>query len=1028
MYLSDYLKDPQYANADPEKLARWEYGNNPSFQKVDFDTFFDIFDDTVQQDYSVSQPASSGNTGNAPVVSAPPSSDGDKGGLFDDFVDMSQYGALSTMGSIVTGLDELGKYVGIDTPDLGIAESLRASADSQLGELSAENLAAYTDTGFEEDENGDLKIKDGWSARGVLMHIGQGIGSTVPTMVGGGVLGKGLSAIGRRTAAGLGGKTAQARIATNAPTGTVPKGLGYAGVGGQAIGGGTAESIRQDMSNIPLETMAKSTPFKIVYAAIKEEAAEKGENKTEMEMAREAREVIIEEAVSSGYGKAALMGAATTGFGGPLLEKALIGKLAKRWWTNTAGAGVVETAQEGIESAGEQIITNLEVGNFGDPDRDLYKDAKSAAAMGATIGGLTGSTMAGATQIPAQLFGVGQKDAPTQEELDATQQPVDSTQVDSNETPATEDGSIDLNDAEQVEALGQASSTPDRVTTMENNSIDGAEQQAAPLNTAGVPDPAQVAVGGMPAGPDPVSVLPDAPAQQAAQQQAPQATVPMPAPEQAPAAGLGNPVTVPTQEQYTDRIMADRAREQAIFDAQRDDQTAQQRAAQAQQNTPTYPDVNEFNNNRGLDGLNQERLRRENEGDTDGATLVAMQIKYQKELNQGNFDNPAAETTAMKNYQRINESLEAHNKRTKSSTKKPIKPAMKKEEWLGIVDDGTTSFAPIIERIINAEMSNPNSDALLKIGKLAITASGNQTLFGRPVTAGVLNAWVTKQYSDLGIAENNLADPTVGVNQNGAPAEQAIEPESIGPATSDESLESDRTSITNYILKKQQDKDKKAGPLSSEAATAIVTLAVNDAPQVEKFDKKDRRQMIDMRVVSVEASYGINGANAYLSTLMSEINPTDETASPSPEKLYLEYRENLSGRLFPKSYKQWLRDDYISDEVTPEEVDAAVEEAVFEEAVSPEPVFDVPSIVPKLEDIKRLFPTEQVVETVPDVKKTPKKAVKKTPKKVAKKVDETSDKKVDKAPTTAVDEKVEAKSKDKDSAPKGKGSPQQDSG
>ena len=248
--------------------------------------------------------------------------------------------------------------------------------------------------------------------------------------------------------------------------------------------------------------------------------------------------------------------------------------------------------------------------------------------------------------------------------------------------------------------------------------------------------------------------------------------------------------------------MADRAREQAIFDAQRDDQTAQQRAAQAQQNTPNYPDVNEFNNNRGLDGLNQERLRRENEGDTDGATLVAMQIKYQKELNQGNFDNPAAETTAMKNYQRITQSLEAHNKRTKSSTKKPIKPAMKKEEWLGIVDDGTTSFAPITERIINAEMSNPNSDALLKIGKLAITASGNQTLFGRPVTAGVLNAWVTKQYSDLGIAENNLADPTVGVNQNGAPAEQAIEPEFIGPAETDESFESDKV-CTNSIYFKE---------------------------------------------------------------------------------------------------------------------------------------------------------------------------------------------------------------------------------
>jgi hypothetical protein len=1013
MFLSQYLSMPQYKNADPVKLARFEYGANPDYQTVSFDEFYDAFDDTDNQSATQGNPLFTAspqmNTGIQSAQQQVPSSDHSQDGLADDFIDMVQMGAAGVGSSIVTGIDTGLNYLGVDTPDLGIAKGLQEISDDQLNQIAPERLADYTNTGFEEDEEGNLKLKDGFTWTGALMHIGQGVGSMIPTMIGGGVVGKGLSMVGRGAAARLGSKAAQASKALNAPTGKLPKALGYGAVGGQAMGGGTATAVREKMESIPLETMAKSKPFQVVYNVMKEEAAKAGETVDDMELARRAREVVIDEAVNSGYLQMAGIGSMTSGILGPMLEKALVGRLAGSYVSNVLKAGAIETVQEGVESGAEQGIANLNVQKYGNPDQNVREGVKAASAMGATIGGLTGSTVAAGTRPLASLTGFGKREAPTQEALDAVNQPVDSTQVDSNETPATEDGSIDLNNAEQVEALAQASSTPDRVTTMENNSIDGAEQQVAPLNTAGVPDPAQVAVGGMPAGPDPVSVLPDAPAQQAAQQQAPQATVPMPAPEQAPAAGLGNPVTVPTEEQYTDRIMADRAREQAIFDAQRDDQTAQQRAAQSQQNTPTYPDVNEFNNNRDLDGLNQERLRRENEGDTDGATLVAMQIKYQKELNQGNFDNPAAETAAMNNYERITQSLEAHNKRTKSSTKKPIKPAMKKEEWLGIVDDGTTSFAPITERIINAEMSNPNSDALLKVGKLAITASGNQSLFGKPVTAGLLNAWVTKQYSDLGIVENNLADPTVGVNQNGAPAEQAIEPESIGPATSDESLESDRTSITNYILKKQQDKDKKAGPLSSEASTAIVTLAVNDAPQVEKFDKKDRRQMIDMRVVSVEASYGINGANAYLSTLMSEINPTDETASPSPEKLYLEYKENLSGRLFAKSYKQWLREDYISDEVTPEEVDAAVEEAVVEEAVS----------------------TEAAVDTVPVVNKaTKKKAAKKkaakkvATKKVAKKVDETPAKKVDEAPTTAVDEKVEAKSKDKDSAPKGKGSPQ----
>ena len=67
------------------------------------------------------------------------------------------------------------------------------------------------------------------------------------------------------------------------------------------------------------------------------------------------------------------------------------------------------------------------------------------------------------------------------------------------------------------------------------------------------------------------------------------------------------------------------------------------------------------------------------------------QIKYQKELNQGNGENPAAETVAMNNYQRVTQSLLARDKATKKSAIKPIKPAMKKEVWLGLEDDGTPS-------------------------------------------------------------------------------------------------------------------------------------------------------------------------------------------------------------------------------------------------------------------------------------------------------------------------------------------------
>ena len=504
MFLSQYLSMPQYKNADPVKLARFEYGANPDYQTVSFDEFYDAFDDTDNQPAAQGNPLFTAspqmNTGIQSAQQQVPSSDNSQDGLADDFIDMVQMGAAGVGSSIVTGIDTGLNYLGVDTPDLGIAKGLQEISDDQLNQIAPERLADYTNTGFEEDEEGNLKLKDGFTWTGALMHIGQGVGSMIPTMIGGGVVGKGLSMVGRGTAAKLGSKAAQASKALNAPTGKLPKALGYGAVGGQAMGGGTATAVREKMESIPLETMAKSKPFQVVYNVMKEEAAKAGETVDDMELARRAREVVIDEAVNSGYLQMAGIGSMTSGILGPMLEKALVGRLAGSYVSNVLRAGAIETVQEGVESGAEQGIANLNVQKYGNPDQKVWEGVKAASAMGATIGGLTGSTVAAGTRPLASLTGFGQREAPTQEALDAVNQPVDSTQVDSNATPMTEDGSIDLNNAEQVEALGQASSTPDRVTTMENNSIDGAEQQAAPLNTAGVPDPAQVAVGGMPSG------------------------------------------------------------------------------------------------------------------------------------------------------------------------------------------------------------------------------------------------------------------------------------------------------------------------------------------------------------------------------------------------------------------------------------------------------------------------------------------------------------------------------------------------
>ena len=67
------------------------------------------------------------------------------------------------------------------------------------------------------------------------------------------------------------------------------------------MGGGTATAVREKMESIPLETMAKSKPFQVVYNVMKEEAAKAGETVDDMELARRAREVVIDEAVNSGY-------------------------------------------------------------------------------------------------------------------------------------------------------------------------------------------------------------------------------------------------------------------------------------------------------------------------------------------------------------------------------------------------------------------------------------------------------------------------------------------------------------------------------------------------------------------------------------------------------------------------------------------------------------------------------------------------------------------------------------------------------
>ena len=129
-----------------------------------------------------------------------------------------------------------------------------------------------------------------------------------------------------------------------------------------------------------------------------------------------------------------------------------------------------------------------------------------------------------------------------------------------------------------------------------------------------------------------------------------------------------------------------------------------------------------------------------------------------------------------------------------------------------------------------------------------------------------------------------------------------------------------RSALTQFILKKISKQDKTAGDLSNDASVAIMALSDSTALKLPSYGAGDRRQAIETTLKVVKQRYGVNGANAFLNTLSASINPMEETAAPTPEKLYFEYQTNVPKGTRIKSFDDWKKNDWVDRPQSPEEM------------------------------------------------------------------------------------------------------------
>lgn len=292
-------------------------------------------------------------------------------------------------------------------PTLGspnvVSQGLRNKAEDWRMSASPSAIQAYNNFGIEWDEGQGPSFKEGSSLYGLALHGFGGLGSTVPMLATGGSVGllsRSSTALNRaikvQKAAVKANNASRANKAL-AMANNLQKRLdaqrfaAQTGVMGAMIGGSSG--------NQAYETVMQATVGEL-------QASPKYQEYVQQMTPQQAREALANDAAASATGGGVLLGAASGGYYGKFLDKAIKGKLASGAKTRmgalgrgTAAGFAGESLQEGVEEGGQQLVSNLAVGREGLPV-DPMDNVKAAAATGALIGGVTGGAMA----APGSLY------------------------------------------------------------------------------------------------------------------------------------------------------------------------------------------------------------------------------------------------------------------------------------------------------------------------------------------------------------------------------------------------------------------------------------------------------------------------------------------------------------------------------------------------------------------------------------------------------------------------------------------------
>ena len=367
----DYIGQPNYQQADDKEKERLR--NNYWTQYVEPHVPMEQYLDTRSAFDRMTMPQ--GNPDSSMI--------GDVGDAF-------LHGAYQGSADLASGVDRL---FGGDGQNR-IANYLRGKASQQLDDMSPSAAAALQGFGFGQQADGSYGFNEGSSWAGAGLGFASGLGSLVPSMIPGGIAGRGISAAGRALA-GVGSKTAnvanlaQAR-GVQALADRIDKVGNYTGyglTGGAMIGGSTAEGAKEATLASSYDDLKDNPRFQELYRQTYEQAGG-GDTRLPFE---QARAMLAEESAQNSFLPGVGVGALSMGIGGPALENVILRGAGSRG-ANALKGFMVEGAQEFGEGYGQQVAENYGRRQTGQ-NVGLTDQALGQAITGTMIGGPVGGTV-----------------------------------------------------------------------------------------------------------------------------------------------------------------------------------------------------------------------------------------------------------------------------------------------------------------------------------------------------------------------------------------------------------------------------------------------------------------------------------------------------------------------------------------------------------------------------------------------------------------------------------------------------------